>query len=47
MDIIVTPEDEFVFLENNPGGQFLFVEQLVPELKMMDTLANCLIEGVQ
>lgn len=45
MDIIVTPEGEFVFLENNPGGQFLFVEQLVPELKMMDALANCLIEG--
>ncbi len=45
MDIIVTPEGEFVFLENNPGGQFLFVEELVPELKMMDALANCLIEG--
>ncbi len=45
MDIIVTPEDEFVFLENNPGGQFLFVEELVPELKMMDALANCLIKG--
>ena len=45
MDIIVTPDDEYVFLENNPAGQFWFVEQLVPELKMMDALANCLIEG--
>lgn len=45
MDIIVTPENEYVFLENNPAGQFLFVEQLVPELTMIDTLANCLIAG--
>jgi glutathione synthase/RimK-type ligase-like ATP-grasp enzyme len=28
LDLIVTPEGEHVFLENNPGGQFLFVEQL-------------------
>lgn len=45
MDIIVTPENQYVFLENNPAGQFLFVEQLVPELEMMEALANCLIEG--
>lgn len=45
MDIIVTPEGEFVFLENNPAGQFLFVEQLVPEFAMIDTLADCLIAG--
>jgi len=45
MDIIVTPEGEYVFLENNPAGQFLFVEQLVPEFTMIDTLANCLIAG--
>lgn len=45
MDIIVTLEGEYVFLENNPAGQFWFVEQLVPELKMMDALADCLING--
>ncbi len=47
MDVIVTPNDDYVFLENNPVGQFLFVEQLVPELKMMDAMAECLIKGAQ
>jgi glutathione synthase/RimK-type ligase-like ATP-grasp enzyme len=45
IDLIVTPEGEYVFLENNPAGQFLFVEQLVPELRMCDAVAQCLIEG--
>lgn len=43
LDLIVTPDDEYVFLENNPAGQFLFVEQLVPELKMTDCVADLLI----
>lgn len=47
LDLIVTPEGEYVFLEINPVGQFWFVEQLVPELTMMDTLAECLIEGLE
>jgi len=45
IDLIVTPDDEFVFLENNPGGQFLFVEQLVPELKMTDAVAEVLAQA--
>ncbi len=45
LDLIVTPEDEIVFLENNPVGQFLFVEQLVPELDMTGALAACLVRG--
>jgi glutathione synthase/RimK-type ligase-like ATP-grasp enzyme len=44
IDLIVTPDGEFVFLENNPAGQFLFVEQLVPELNMTDALAARLVE---
>lgn len=43
IDLIVTPEGEHVFLENNPVGQFLFVEQLVPELDMTGALADCLV----
>ncbi len=46
IDIIVTPENEYVFLENNPNGQFWYVEQLVPELNMMDSLADNLISGM-
>ena len=43
IDLIVTPDHELVFLENNPGGQFLFVEQLVPSLKMTDAVASLLL----
>jgi glutathione synthase/RimK-type ligase-like ATP-grasp enzyme len=45
MDLIVTPDGRYVFLENNPSGQFLFIQQLVPELKMIEALAACLIRG--
>jgi len=44
-DLIVTPAEEYVFLENNPVGQFLYVEQLIPEFTMLATLANTLIAG--
>lgn len=43
-DLIVTPSHEYVFLENNPVGQFLYVEQLIPEFTMLQTLADTLIE---
>lgn len=42
IDLIFTPDNQYVFLENNPGGQFLFIEQLVPELQIMESVANCL-----
>jgi glutathione synthase/RimK-type ligase-like ATP-grasp enzyme len=45
MDLIVTPDGRYVFIENNPNGQFLFVQQAVPELKMAEALAACLIRG--
>lgn len=45
LDLVVNPEGEYVFLENNPVGQFLFVEQLVPALNMTDEVAACLIRG--
>lgn len=47
MDIIVTPENEYVFLENNPNGQFLYVEQLIPEYNLLETLADTLIKEVE
>jgi glutathione synthase/RimK-type ligase-like ATP-grasp enzyme len=47
LDLIVTPDDEHVFLENNPVGQFLFVEELVPQLAMLDAVAARLIEGAR
>ncbi len=45
IDLIVTPSGDYVFLENNPGGQFLFVEQLIPELKMIETMTDCLMNA--
>lgn len=45
MDLILTPDGRYVFLENNPNGQFIFVEELVPELRMTDALAACLVRG--
>ena len=45
MDFVVTKDDRLVFLENNPGGQFMFVEQRVPELKMANALTSCLVKG--
>ena len=47
IDLIVTPDGEYLFLENNPAGQFLFIEQLVPELTMIDAVADRLIEGAR
>lgn len=45
LDLIVTPAGEYVFLENNPVGQFLYIEQLIPEFKMLDAMADQLIAG--
>jgi glutathione synthase/RimK-type ligase-like ATP-grasp enzyme len=45
LDLILTPDGRYVFLEINPNGQFMFVEKRVPELKMTEALAACLIRG--
>ncbi len=45
LDLIVTPEGEYVFLENNPVGQFLYVQQLLPALPLLESVADKLIEG--
>ena len=45
MDLILTPEEQYVFIENNPNGQFIFVEHRVPELGMTEALASCLKRG--
>ncbi|NZA25411.1 hypothetical protein H0E84_03370 [Luteimonas sp. SJ-92] len=44
IDLIVTPDGEYVFLENNPAGQFLYVEQLVPEFKMLEAVVRTLLK---
>ena len=43
-DFVVTPESEFVFLEVNEGGQFLFVESY-SGLPLLDAFAEFLAQG--
>lgn len=45
LDLIETPDGRHVFLENNPNGQFLFVQERLPQLRMADCLAARLVEG--
>ena len=45
VDLIRTPDDRYVFLEINPNGQFLYVQDRVPELRMDEAMAACLIRG--
>lgn len=41
-DFIVTPEGEYIFLEVNEMGQFLWVEDLLPQVKMLDKFCEFL-----
>ncbi len=43
-DFIVTPDDKLVFLELNEQGQFLWVEDILPELCYMDMFAEFMIQ---
>lgn len=45
MDLILTPDGRYVFVENNPNGQFIFIEERVPQLRMREALAACLTRG--
>lgn len=42
-DFIVTPDDEYIFLEVNHGGQFIWVEMENPECPMLQPFAQFLI----
>jgi len=44
-DFIVTPADEFVFLEVNPMGQFMWVENLDPSILLTDAFCELVIQG--
>ena len=44
-DFIVTPEGEYVFLEINGMGQFLWLERVCPELPVLDMMCRFLMSG--
>jgi hypothetical protein len=45
IDLVEDRDGEFWFLEVNPFGQFLFVEDLLPELPLLQSLCAMLLEG--
>jgi glutathione synthase/RimK-type ligase-like ATP-grasp enzyme len=45
IDLILTPEGEYVFLEINPNGQWAWIQQKLPEIPLRETLADLLIDG--
>jgi glutathione synthase/RimK-type ligase-like ATP-grasp enzyme len=45
MDLILTPEGEYIFLENNPSGQCFFIQEHIPEFKMVEAVASYLLRG--
>jgi hypothetical protein len=44
-DLIVTPKGEYVFLEVNEMGAFLWIEERLPELELLDAFCEFLIQG--
>lgn len=45
IDFIVTPDGDCVFLEVNEQGQFLWIEEMCPEVRLLDTCARFLASG--
>ena len=46
-DLIVTPDDEYVFLEVNEQGQFLWIEEFNPAFKMLDIFIQFMLNGAE
>jgi glutathione synthase/RimK-type ligase-like ATP-grasp enzyme len=44
IDMVLTPDDRYVFLELNPNGQFLWMEDIMG-LPMSDAMCNLLMSG--
>jgi hypothetical protein len=43
IDLILTPNNKYIFLEINPNGQWAWVQQLCPHIPLRETLADLLI----
>lgn len=44
IDVVVNKHDEYIFLEVNESGQFLWIEYLLPDIPLLDCFANFLIK---
>lgn len=45
LDFIVTGSGEYVFLEVNEMGQFLWIEELLPELKLLNAFCDFILSA--
>jgi glutathione synthase/RimK-type ligase-like ATP-grasp enzyme len=45
IDMILTPDGKYVFLEVNPNGQWAWIQQLCPDIPLRETLAELLMSG--
>jgi glutathione synthase/RimK-type ligase-like ATP-grasp enzyme len=43
IDLILTPEGEYVFLEINPNGQWAWIQEICPDLHIREALIDLLI----
>lgn len=44
-EFIITPDGRYIFLEMHPNGQWLWIQERVPGLRMKEAMAACLIRG--
>ncbi|MGE7136766.1 ATP-grasp domain-containing protein [Luteibacter sp. NPDC031894] len=45
IDLVVDKDGQFHFLEVNQAGQFLFMEDMIPDLPVLQTMTALLVEG--
>lgn len=45
IDLVVSPQNDIYFLEINQAGQFLFVEELMPQMRILRAMAAMLSAG--
>ena len=45
LDFIVSEDHEYIFLEVNEQGQFLWIEDANPDIKMLDIFVNFLLSN--
>ena len=45
IDLIYTPEGKYIFLEINPNGQWAWIQQFCPEVRIREALIDMLISG--
>jgi hypothetical protein len=43
IDLILTPEGHYVFLEINPNGQWAWIQQLCPEIPLRESIVDLLL----